>query len=157
MNVDYSNIVCNGDDQLCWRITNISPRPPQQAGMQLLHGGAAAACCTFPSLAVCGATLRAYGLFLAECPATALPFRPQSPESCFAGQSIEWRPAVFISCLPPAMSIIDFYDSIIEYDDKSSLTTLDDWVTRWTSDLKKPVPVIPKDAVMEQVDSSLNL
>ena len=41
-------------------------------------------------------------------PPTALPLWVQSTDSCYAGQSTEWKPAVFGSSLSTAMLIIDY-------------------------------------------------
>ena len=79
-----------------------------------------------PSAAVCGATLRACSLLPAVRTAAAVPFGVQSAESCFAGQLVEWRLAVFGSSLLTTdhRLLIDFHNLIIEYDNKLSLTTL---------------------------------
>jgi len=63
--------------------------------------------CMSPLVAACGA-LRACSLFPENHTATAVLFGVQSAESCFAGQLVDRRPAVFYSGLPTAMSIIDY-------------------------------------------------
>jgi len=69
---------------------------------------------TSPSLVGCmRGALQARSLFPADRTATTLPFRVQSAESCFTGQSVDRqsvkrRPTVFSSILLTAMSITDY-------------------------------------------------
>jgi len=57
-------------------------------------------------------------------PIACPPFRVQSVELCFAGMETGGVRQQFAECYVDHGLLIDFHDSVIEYDDKSSLTTV---------------------------------